>query len=48
MLTGRVYDAPRASHRRLAVCVVGAGEGLPKAMALAERIAVNAPLSISL
>ena len=45
MLTGRVYDATEGLAIGVSQYVVGAGEGLAKAMALAERIAVNAPLS---
>ena len=46
MLTGRVYDAAEGLRdRRLAVRRRAPAQGLAKAMALAERIAVNAPLS---
>ncbi|WP_151633216.1 crotonase/enoyl-CoA hydratase family protein [Noviherbaspirillum aerium] len=43
MLTGRVLDA-KAGHRAgLSQYLVGAGEGMAKAMELARRIADNAP-----
>jgi enoyl-CoA hydratase/carnithine racemase len=45
MLTGRVYDAAEGLAIGVSQYVVGTGEGLAKGMALAERIAVNAPLS---
>jgi len=45
MLTGRVYAADEAAAIGLAQYRVGDGEGLAKALALAERIAENAPLS---
>jgi enoyl-CoA hydratase/carnithine racemase len=45
MLTGRVYDAAEGLAIGVSQYLVEAGEGLAKAMALAERIAVNAPLS---
>ncbi|WP_085316628.1 crotonase/enoyl-CoA hydratase family protein [Derxia lacustris] len=45
MLTGRVYDAAEGERVGLAQYLVGDGEGLAKAMQLAQRIAANAPLS---
>ncbi len=45
MLTGRVLDADEAHAAGLVQYLVGAGEGLAKGMALARRIAANAPLS---
>ena len=45
MLTGRVYDAHEGMAVGLTQYVVGAGEGLAKGIALAQRIAQNAPLS---
>jgi (methylthio)acryloyl-CoA hydratase len=45
MLTGRVYDAAEGLSIGVSQYVVEPGQGLTKAMALAERIAVNAPLS---
>jgi len=45
MLTGRVYDAAEGERVGLAQYLVGDGEGLAKAMHLAQRIAGNAPLS---
>ncbi len=45
MLTGRVYDAAEGLAIGLSQYVVEPGQGLAKAMALAERIAGNAPLS---
>jgi enoyl-CoA hydratase/carnithine racemase len=45
MLTGRVYDAAEGVQIGLSQYMVGDGEGLAKALALAEKIAVNAPLS---
>jgi enoyl-CoA hydratase/carnithine racemase len=45
MLTGRVYDAQEGLAAGLAQYVVGEGEGVAKGIALAERIAQNAPLS---
>lgn len=45
MLTGRVFDAAEGHAAGLSNYLVGAGEGLPKAMELARRIASNAPLS---
>jgi (methylthio)acryloyl-CoA hydratase len=45
MLTGRVFDAEQGQVLGFSNYLVGEGEGLTKAMALAERIAANAPLS---
>ncbi len=45
MLTGRVYDAQEAGAAGLAQYVVAPGAALAKALALAHRIATNAPLS---
>ena len=45
MLTGRVLDANEGERRGLAQYVVPAGEAVAKAIALAARIAENAPLS---
>jgi enoyl-CoA hydratase/carnithine racemase len=45
MLTGRVFDADEGQAAGLSNYLVGEGEGLAKAMALAARIASNAPLS---
>jgi enoyl-CoA hydratase/carnithine racemase len=45
MLTGRVYDANEGLAIGVSHYVVEAGQGLAKALALAERIAGNAPLS---
>lgn len=45
MLTGRKYSAEEGAALGLAHYSVGAGEGLPEARKLAERIASNAPLS---
>ena len=45
MLTGRVYDAREGHAIGIAHYLVEPGQGLAKAFALAERIAVNAPLS---
>lgn len=45
MLTGRVYDAAAGERLGLAQYLVGAGEGLAHALALADKIAANAPLS---
>ena len=45
MLTGRVFDATEGQAAGLSNYLVGDGEGLAKAMALARRIASNAPLS---
>ncbi|MES2257126.1 MAG: crotonase/enoyl-CoA hydratase family protein [Pseudomonadota bacterium] len=45
MLTGRVLDAAEGQQVGLSQYLVGDGEGLAKAMALAEKIAGNAPLT---
>jgi enoyl-CoA hydratase/carnithine racemase len=45
MLTGRVYDAQEGQAIGVSHYLVEPGQGLAKAFALAERIAVNAPLS---
>ncbi|MCP5266758.1 MAG: crotonase/enoyl-CoA hydratase family protein [Burkholderiaceae bacterium] len=45
MLTGRVYDAQEGQDIGLTQYLVDAGKGIEKAMALAERIAQNAPLT---
>jgi enoyl-CoA hydratase/carnithine racemase len=45
MLTGRVYDATEGFNIGLSQYVVEAGAGLAKALALAEKVAANAPLS---
>jgi len=45
MLTGRVYDAREGHAIGISHYLVEPGEGLAKALALAERIAANAPLS---
>ena len=45
MLTGRVYDAAEGHAIGLSQYLVGDGEGLAKALALAEKVAANAPLS---
>jgi len=45
MLTGRVYDAVEGQAAGLSTYLVEAGTGLAKAMALAQKIATNAPLS---
>jgi len=45
MLTGRVFDAEEGQHAGLSNYLVADGEGLVKGMALAQKIAVNAPLS---
>ncbi|MDQ6626840.1 MAG: crotonase/enoyl-CoA hydratase family protein [Pseudomonadota bacterium] len=45
MLTGRVYDAHEGLAIGLSQYVVEAGKGIDKAMALAAKIAANAPLS---
>jgi enoyl-CoA hydratase/carnithine racemase len=45
MLTGRVYSAEEGERAGLAQYLVGDGEGLAKAVELAQRIAANAPLS---
>jgi (methylthio)acryloyl-CoA hydratase len=45
MLTGRVYDAAEGFNIGLSQYVVEVGAGLTKALALAEKVAANAPLS---
>lgn len=45
MLTGRVFDAAEAQALRLSSYLVQPGEGLAKAVQLAQKIASNAPLS---
>ncbi len=45
MLTGRVYDAQEGYAAGLAQYLVPEGEAVAKALALAARIATNAPLS---
>ncbi|MDO9093706.1 MAG: crotonase/enoyl-CoA hydratase family protein [Rubrivivax sp.] len=45
MLTGRVFDANEGQTLALSNYLVGAGEGLSTALALAQKIALNAPLS---
>jgi enoyl-CoA hydratase/carnithine racemase len=45
MLTGRVFDAAEGQQLGFSNYLVDAGAGLAKAMALAEKIAGNAPLS---
>jgi (methylthio)acryloyl-CoA hydratase len=45
MLTGHVHDAEEGQRLGLSHHLVGAGEALPKALELAERIAGNAPLA---
>jgi enoyl-CoA hydratase/carnithine racemase len=45
MLTGRVYDADEGFNTGLVQYRVRDGEGLAKAVALAQRIATNAPMS---
>ena len=45
MLTGRVFDAAEGQAAGLSNYLVGDGEGLPKALALARKVAGNAPLS---
>ena len=45
MLTGRVFDAVEGQAMVLSNYLVGAGDGLAKALALAQKIALNAPLS---
>ena len=45
MLTGRVYDGAEGQATGISHYLVEPGAGLAKAFALAERIAVNAPLS---
>jgi enoyl-CoA hydratase/carnithine racemase len=45
MLTGRVYDAAEGERAGLAQYLVPKGEALPRALAIAERVAQNAPLT---
>ena len=45
MLTGRVFDAAEGERLGFSNYLVGEGEGLAKALALATKIAANAPLS---
>ena len=45
MLTGRVYDADEGQRIGLTQYLVPDGEGLAKGIALAQRIATNAPVS---
>lgn len=45
MLTGRVFDAEEGQAIGISNYRVGEGQGLAKALALAEKIAGNAPLS---
>ena len=45
MMTGRVYDADEGLAVGLSQYVVDEGQAVPKALALAERIAQNAPMS---
>ena len=45
MLTGRVYKADEGERAGFAQYLVPAGTALDKALALAERIATNAPLT---
>ena len=45
MLTGRVLDAQEGLARGLSQYLVADGEGFAKALALAQKIATNAPLS---
>jgi enoyl-CoA hydratase/carnithine racemase len=45
MLTGRVFDADEGQAMAVSNYRVANGEGLAKAMALAHKIAANAPLS---
>jgi (methylthio)acryloyl-CoA hydratase len=45
MLTGRVFDADEGQTMGLSNYRVAAGEGVAKALALATKIATNAPLS---
>jgi (methylthio)acryloyl-CoA hydratase len=45
MMTGRVLDAAEGQQLGLSQYLVGAGEGLAKALELARKIASNAPLS---
>src|ERR1700687_2120816 len=45
MLTGRVYDAEEGQTLGMSHYLVGTGEGLAKGLALAGKIAVNAPIT---
>ena len=45
MLTGRVFDAAEGQAAGLSNYLVADGEGLARAMALAHKVATNAPLS---
>ena len=45
MLTGRVYDADEGLRIGFSQYVVEVGQGLVKALALADKVAANAPLS---
>ena len=45
MLTGRVYDATEGVALGFSQYLVGDGEGLERAFALADKVAANAPLS---
>ena len=45
MLTGRVFDAEEGQAFAISNYLVDEGEGLPRALALAHRIAANAPLA---
>lgn len=45
MLTGRTYGAEEGYRLGFSQYLVGAGEGLPKALELARKIAGNAPLA---
>ncbi len=45
MLTGRVLDAQEGLQFGLSTYVVEAGQGLAKGLALAQKIAANAPMS---
>ena len=45
MLTGRVFDAAEGQAAGLSNYLVADGEGLTQAMALAHKVATNAPLS---
>ncbi|MGZ5181143.1 MAG: crotonase/enoyl-CoA hydratase family protein [Ramlibacter sp.] len=45
MLTGRVYDAAEGERAGFAQYLVPRGEALARALALAERVAQNAPLT---
>jgi enoyl-CoA hydratase/carnithine racemase len=45
MLTGRVYDAAEGERAGLAQYLVPKGDALTRALAIAERVAQNAPLT---